>query len=139
MTAAKRKGKAKPKAKQAHPTKALTVRTDEVANYARLGAPDTEIGQMVGLSPRQLVRRFGPAMEKGRAERKLKLRQKQTEVALDGNVTMLIWLGKQELGQRDSMTTLPIDLKQMNPEQLKRLVAGDDPVQVLASPKGPTA
>jgi len=114
-------------------------RAEEVANYARLGAPDTEIAAMIGVSPQTLVRHHGPALRQGRAQRKLKLRQKQTEVALEGNVTMLIWLGKQELGQRDSLTTLPIDLKQMNPEQLKRLVAGDDPVQVLASPKGPTA
>ena len=32
---------------------------------------------------------------------KLKLSQKQFEVAMSGNVSMLIWLGKQWLGQRD--------------------------------------
>ena len=32
---------------------------------------------------------------------KMSLRRKQLEVAINGNVTMLIWLGKQYLGQRD--------------------------------------
>ena len=32
---------------------------------------------------------------------KIKLREKQMEVALNGNVTMLIWLGKQMLNQSD--------------------------------------
>lgn len=33
---------------------------------------------------------------------KMSLRRKQMGVALDGNVTMLIWLGKQYLDQKDS-------------------------------------
>jgi len=45
--------------------------------------------------------RFGRILQKGRALRKCHLRLKQTEVALAGNPAMLIWLGKQELGQRN--------------------------------------
>jgi hypothetical protein len=33
---------------------------------------------------------------------KLKLAGKQFEVAMTGNVTMLVWLGKQYLGQKDN-------------------------------------
>lgn len=32
---------------------------------------------------------------------KMSLRRKQVQIALNGNVTMLIWLGKQMLGQSD--------------------------------------
>ena len=32
---------------------------------------------------------------------KISLRRKQYQAAMDGNITMLIWLGKQWLGQRD--------------------------------------
>ena len=32
---------------------------------------------------------------------RMKLAQKQFELAMDGNVTMLVWLGKQYLGQTD--------------------------------------
>lgn len=37
---------------------------------------------------------------------KIQLREKQWELAMDGNVQMLIWLGKQYLGQKDS----PMDM-----------------------------
>lgn len=42
------------------------------------------------------------AWEHGRALGMLSLRRKQSEMAQEGNVTMLIWLGKQLLGQKDS-------------------------------------
>ena len=32
----------------------------------------------------------------------MSLRRKQKEVAMNGSVPMLIWLGKQHLGQRDN-------------------------------------
>ena len=35
-------------------------------------------------------------------KQKIDLKKKQWEVAMDGNVQMLIWLGKQYLGQQDS-------------------------------------
>lgn len=44
---------------------------------------------------------FVEAMEKGRAECRGLIRSKQVELALGGNVTMLIWTGKQLLGQRE--------------------------------------
>lgn len=44
---------------------------------------------------------FSGALEKGRATGKISVRRKQKNVALSGNATMLIWLGKQWLEQRD--------------------------------------
>ena len=41
-------------------------------------------------------------MTKGRATLKRRLRRKQLELALEGDKTMLIWLGKQMLGQVDT-------------------------------------
>lgn len=41
------------------------------------------------------------AYKKGFADLKKSLRRKQIERAESGNATMLIWLGKQLLGQRD--------------------------------------
>lgn len=35
------------------------------------------------------------------ADGKASLRRKQFELAMDGNITMLVWLGKQHLGQRE--------------------------------------
>ncbi len=39
------------------------------------------------------------SLKRGRG--KISLRRKQMDIALNGNVTMLIWLGKQHLGQSD--------------------------------------
>lgn len=46
-------------------------------------------------------KRAREAYEAGVRVNTTSLRRRQFEVAMDGNVTMLIWLGKQHLGQRD--------------------------------------
>ena len=46
--------------------------------------------------------------EKDKELRLVELRKKQFEMAMDGNVQMLIWLGKQYLGQSDK----PSDIKE---------------------------
>jgi len=63
-------------------------------------------------SRQTICARFGRALEKGRALRKRLLRQRQTEVALAGNPAMLIFLGKQELGQRN----IPLETSSPNGE-----------------------
>lgn len=40
------------------------------------------------------------------AKGKISLRRKQLDVAMSGNVSMLIWLGKQYLGQKDKSETV---------------------------------
>lgn len=46
--------------------------------------------------------KFAAAMERGYMGGWMSLRRKQMEIALEGNPTMMIWLGKNILGQRDS-------------------------------------
>jgi len=48
---------------------------------------------------------FSKAYQRGKAEGKLSLRRMQLKSAMNGNVPMLIWLGKNLLGQRDSVST----------------------------------
>jgi hypothetical protein len=45
---------------------------------------------------------FAAAVKKGKHYGAASLRRKQYQLALEGNVTMLIWLGKNSLGQKDS-------------------------------------
>lgn len=73
-----------------------------VESYAQLGCKDHEIADLVGLNDDTLRFNFKAELIKGRAQLKQSLRRKQIEVALDGNVTMLIFLGKNFLGQSDS-------------------------------------
>jgi hypothetical protein len=53
-----------------------------------------------------MSRRFAGSLQKGRMMRRLMLRQRQTEIAMSnspGSTAMLIFLGKNELGQSDHM------------------------------------
>jgi hypothetical protein len=69
-----------------------------------------EIAAICKCSVDTLERNCADVIEKGRENAKASLRRKQYLVATNGahareeaNVTMLIWLGKQQLGQRDSL------------------------------------
>lgn len=44
------------------------------------------------------------AIERGRAKGRTSLRRAQFAAALKGNATMLVWMGKQLLGQKDIVT-----------------------------------
>ena len=74
---------------------------EQVRKLAAIGCTDVEIGDIVGCSHDTLTRRFKEHLVFGRANGKMSLRRKQWETALSGNVAMLIWLGKQILGQTD--------------------------------------
>ena len=54
-------------------------------------------------------------------DEKINLRKKQVEMALNGDVRMLIWLGKQYLGQTDSPMVITEDL----PEGFELEVIGE--------------
>jgi hypothetical protein len=79
----------------------LEINPEQVQKLAAIGCTDKEIAEIVGCSHDTLTRRFKDMLIAGRATGKASLRRKQWEVALSGNVTMLIWLGKQQLGQTD--------------------------------------
>lgn len=79
----------------------LSVDAAQVEKLAALHCTMEEIGQIVGCSVDTLSRRFADAIEKGRAHGRASLKRRQYELAMAGNATMLIWLGKQHLGQKD--------------------------------------
>ena len=85
--------------------RSLDINPDQVQKLAAIGCTDKEIGDIVGCSHDTLTRRFKEQLVTGRANGKASLRRKQWEIALGGNVSMLIWLGKQVLGQTDKQTT----------------------------------
>jgi hypothetical protein len=73
-----------------------------------LGCTAAEMASFLGCSERTIDARmadkdgeFCAAFKKGLVVTKMSLRRKQLQLALDGNVTMLIWLGKQLLGQQN--------------------------------------
>jgi hypothetical protein len=72
-----------------------------VQDLASIGCKTTEIAAIVGASVDTLDRRFAEEMNKGRNNLRCSLRRWQLDAAKKGNVTMLIWLGKQLLDQKD--------------------------------------
>jgi len=79
----------------------IEIDTKVVEAMAHAGSPNVEIAEYLGISVDTLTRRCAEILAKRRAGRKSRLRQLQTRSAENGNVVMQIWLGKQELGQRD--------------------------------------
>jgi len=78
---------------------------EEVFKLAQIGCKDTEIADWFGIDSNTLRYNFSAELTKGRAALNQSLRRAQINTALSGNATMLIWLGKQYLGQSDN----PID------------------------------
>jgi len=78
---------------------------DLLLKLATIHCTMKEMVDILGVSEDTLKRNFAGIINKGKAEGKTRLRRKQMEVALEGNPTMLIFLGKAMLGQSDN----PID------------------------------
>ncbi len=75
---------------------------DEVEKLARLWCSYQEIAEWFELPVETLKYNFRDLIAKGRSETKQALRRAQIKSALGGNTTMLIWLGKNILGQGEN-------------------------------------
>jgi hypothetical protein len=75
---------------------------DEVYKLAEIGCTDREIAEWFMIKEDTLRYNFAEYLTKGRAGLKRRLRSVQLSTALAGNATLLIWLGKQYLGQSDT-------------------------------------
>ncbi len=78
----------------------------ELEKLCALQCTDEDIAAWFGCATKTIQRRkdeatFAEVMERGRGKGRVSLRRKQMELALAGDKTMLVWLGKQLLGQRD--------------------------------------
>ena len=75
----------------------------QVEKLASYGLTNKEIGEALGYDDSTLKRKFEKNLIKGKAGLKQKLKRKQIAVAMQGNVSMLIWLGKQYLDQSEKV------------------------------------
>lgn len=75
----------------------------QVEKLASYGLTNKEIAEALGFDDSTLKRKFENFLTKGKANLKQRLKRKQIEVAMNGNVSMLIWLGKQYLGQAEKL------------------------------------
>jgi len=78
----------------------------------------SEIAAFLNCHVDTITNRFQEIYLKGRENGKAKLRDIQLRAAMSGNVTMLIWLGKQYLDQTDKSQS--IDLSEQEIETLRK-------------------
>ena len=83
--------------------KKYNIDTKQLQKLAKFGCTNTEMADFFGCSPDLLEKSYSEFLTKGRAEQKMRLRQLQWRACENGNVTMLIFLGKNMLGQQDRL------------------------------------
>ena len=81
--------------------KKYKIDTEQVKKLATLGCTNKEMADFFGCSADLLEKSYSEFLTKGRAEQKMRLRQLQWRACENGNVSMLIFLGKNMLGQQD--------------------------------------
>ena len=81
--------------------KKYDIDTEEVQKLAKYGMTNVEIADFFGCDESLIRKSYSEYLTKGRAKMKLRLRQLQWKSAEKLNAVMLIWLGKQMLGQSD--------------------------------------
>lgn len=100
--------------------KKVPINQAEAAKLCALMCTEIEIANWFGVSHDTLGRRvrewgyetFGAFFEQHSNKSRVSLRREQMRLAMKGNATMLIWLGKQILKQRDRFDELPTAPKQ---------------------------
>lgn len=88
-------------AKRGRPKKQIDY--ELVKKLAGIMCTQEEIANILDISTRTLQRdsKFCRIYKTARENGKMSLRRMQFKKAMEGNVTMLIWLGKQYLGQKE--------------------------------------
>ena len=85
-----------------------------IARLSQIGCTQEEIGSVIGISARQLQRRYADLVADNKNKGKASLRKKMWEKALKGDPKMLIWLSKNYLNMVDKVhttsTTEPLPL-----------------------------
>lgn len=103
----------------------LVIDVKQVETAASIGCTQEEIGYIVGCSVRTLQTRrdLHEAYDRGMARMRTSLRRMQWKKACEGNVTMMIWLGKQVLGQKDrveeTLRSEVVEIERIAPKALE--------------------
>ena len=96
---------------------------DQLEKLAAIDCSFEEMASIVGCSVRTLHDNFRTVIEKGRAQGRASLKRRQFELAMDGNATMLIWLGKVRLGQKEKQAVEHSGAVEINADELRQRFA----------------
>ena len=82
--------------------KKYNIKPKDIEKLASFGCTNKEIASYFGCDESLIRKSYSEFLTKGRDKGKIRLRQLQWKVAEQGNVQMLIWLGKNVLFQSDT-------------------------------------
>tara|TARA_Y100000401_G_C8321697_1_gene225662 strand:+ start:1560 stop:1871 length:312 start_codon:yes stop_codon:yes gene_type:complete len=82
--------------------KKYNIDTKQLEQLASFGCTNKEMAAFFSCTENILSKSYSEFITKGRDKGKIRLRQMQWKAAEGGNVSMLIWLGKQVLAQTES-------------------------------------
>ena len=94
----------------------LKINAEDVRKLAERFWTITEIAAFFNCSDKTISNRFSDIVVKGKENGRAKLRDIQLRSAMNGNVTMQIWLGKQYLNQIDK-----VNVNGLSDEETERL------------------
>ena len=95
-----------------------------ISALAERGLTQEDCAAVLGCSVDTIQRRYLAVYNTGFTKAKASLRRKQFEMAIGGNVTMLVWLGKNLLGQRDKHELTGVDGSPLIPDVDREEIIG---------------
>lgn len=118
--------------------KLINLDLDDLEKLAAMNCTQDEAAAWFGIGLRTFARKleqrqYREVWEYGRGKGRVSIRRLQLEAARRGNVVMLIWLGKQLLGQRDRQEVTVVTVDAVDAE-IARLEA-----QLAKQPTGPAS
>lgn len=75
-----------------------------VQRMAQIGVPDADIARIIGVDLELLQAEAADALRLGKDLGRVELRARQYAAAMQGDKNLLVWLGKQTLGQADKVS-----------------------------------
>ena len=126
----------KPKGKQMGRPK-IEIEKQTFENLCKIQCTQSEIASVLNASEDTILRwckstygdTFAASYKKLSEGGRTSLRRAQWIAAMKGNPTMLIWMGKQILGQKDQQrveTVKEVDLSNLTPEEIHEIAFGTD-------------
>ncbi len=81
----------------------LDIDPEQVEQLAAIDCTMKEMAAVLNCSVDTLENRFSDVIAKGKEVGKMSLRRKMWNTAMNGNVTMMIWLSKQRLNYKENL------------------------------------
>jgi hypothetical protein len=102
----------------------------QVRKLAEIGLNNVEIAGFFGCDETTIRKRFPEYLTKGEIDRVITLKTGQYMAAKRGNIAMLIWLGKNELGQSDKVETKSEVTTRVHPADQRAMLANERAMQL---------